>query len=150
VFLDESGASTQMTRNYGRAPSGERVPEGTPQSHWHTVTMLAALTVQLRLHQFQSWIDQNPDIFQSRMFLASFIVRRCRHRGSSHASHSGSRTMTCHGVGKFRCCKTLRIPPEMCEKGRSLAIFAMRTGPEKSEHRTGCYQFADFLHRPHW
>ena len=46
MFLDESGASTQMTRNYGRAPSGERVPEGTPQSHWHTVTMLAALTTQ--------------------------------------------------------------------------------------------------------
>src|SRR5271165_4954698 len=35
-----------MTRNYGRAPSGERVAEGTPQSHWHTVTMLAALTTQ--------------------------------------------------------------------------------------------------------
>ena len=29
VFLDESGASTQMTRNYGRAPGGERVAEGT-------------------------------------------------------------------------------------------------------------------------
>jgi DDE superfamily endonuclease len=46
VFLDESGASTQMTRNYGRAPRGERVAEGTPQSHWHTVTMLAALTTR--------------------------------------------------------------------------------------------------------
>ena len=46
MFLDESGASTQMTRNYGRAPSGERVAEGTPQSHWRTVTMLAALTTQ--------------------------------------------------------------------------------------------------------
>jgi DDE superfamily endonuclease len=46
VFLDESGASTHMTRNYGRAPGGERVPEGTPQSHWHGVTMLAALTTR--------------------------------------------------------------------------------------------------------
>lgn len=44
VFLDESGASTQMTRNYGRALRGERVREGTPNSHWRTVTMLAALT----------------------------------------------------------------------------------------------------------
>ena len=35
-----------MTRHYGRAPSGERVPEGTPQSHSHTVTMLAALTTR--------------------------------------------------------------------------------------------------------
>ncbi len=44
MFLDESGATTQMTRNYGRAPRGERVREGTPHSHWRTVTMLAALT----------------------------------------------------------------------------------------------------------
>jgi len=35
-----------MTRNYGRAPGGQRMAEGTPQSHWHTVTMLAALTIQ--------------------------------------------------------------------------------------------------------
>jgi len=33
-----------MTRNYGRAPRGERVAEATPNSHWHTLTMLAALT----------------------------------------------------------------------------------------------------------
>ena len=46
MFLDESGASTQLTRNYGRAPGGERVPEGTPHSRWHTLTMLAALTTQ--------------------------------------------------------------------------------------------------------
>jgi transposase len=46
VFLDESGASTQLTRNYGRAPRGERVREGTPNSHWRTVTMLAALTTK--------------------------------------------------------------------------------------------------------
>ena len=46
MFLDESGASTQMTRNYGRAPRGDRVPEGTPNSHWSTLTMLAALTTQ--------------------------------------------------------------------------------------------------------
>jgi transposase len=46
VFLDESGASTQMTRNYGRAPRGERVREGTPQGHWRTLTLLAALTTK--------------------------------------------------------------------------------------------------------
>ncbi len=46
MFLDESGASTQMTRNYGRAPRGDRVAEGTPNRHWSTLTMLAALTTQ--------------------------------------------------------------------------------------------------------
>ena len=33
-----------MTRNYGRAPRGQRVKEATPQGHWQTVTMLAVLT----------------------------------------------------------------------------------------------------------
>lgn len=46
VFLDESGARTDMTRRYGRAPAGERVGEATPRSHWRTVTMLAALTLE--------------------------------------------------------------------------------------------------------
>jgi len=33
-----------MTRNYARAPRGQRVKEATPQGHWQTLTMLAALT----------------------------------------------------------------------------------------------------------
>jgi transposase len=45
VFLDESGATTEMTRRYGRAPGNQRVGEAVPQGHWRTVTMLAALTV---------------------------------------------------------------------------------------------------------
>ena len=46
IFLDESAATTQMTRTYGRARRGERVREGTPGGHWRTVTMLAALTLE--------------------------------------------------------------------------------------------------------
>ena len=44
--MDESGATTQMTRNYGRAPQGQRVHEATPQSHWQTLTLFAALTTR--------------------------------------------------------------------------------------------------------
>jgi transposase len=46
VFLDESGATTQMTRHYGRAPRGQRVREATPQGHWQTLTLFAALTTR--------------------------------------------------------------------------------------------------------
>ena len=46
VFLDESWVTTQMTRNRGRAPRGQRVREATPQSHWQTLTILAALTTR--------------------------------------------------------------------------------------------------------
>lgn len=44
--MDESGATTQMTRHYGRAPRGQRVGEATPQSHWQTLTIFAALTTR--------------------------------------------------------------------------------------------------------
>ena len=43
VFLDESGAKTNLTRLYGRAPRGERVIDATPHGHWCTTTMLGAI-----------------------------------------------------------------------------------------------------------
>jgi len=45
VFLDESGAKTNMTRLYGRALIGERVRDSTPNGTWHTTTMIAAIGV---------------------------------------------------------------------------------------------------------
>jgi transposase len=44
VFVDESGATTEMTRRYGRAPRGERVREATPAGHWSTLTLLGAMS----------------------------------------------------------------------------------------------------------
>lgn len=43
VFLDESGAKTNMTRLYGRAPLGTRCRFHTPHGHWKTSTMLSAI-----------------------------------------------------------------------------------------------------------
>ncbi len=43
VFLDESGARTDMTRTRGRALKGVRVVEKVPAGHWTTTTMLAAV-----------------------------------------------------------------------------------------------------------
>lgn len=45
VFLDESGAKTNMTRLYGRAPIGTRCRFHTPHGHWKTSTMLSAIRV---------------------------------------------------------------------------------------------------------
>jgi transposase len=44
-FIDETGAATNMTRRYGRAPRGQRVVDAVPQGHWKTTTFVAALTV---------------------------------------------------------------------------------------------------------
>jgi transposase len=43
VFIDESGAKTNMTRSHGRAPRGERVVGRVPHGHWKTTTMISAV-----------------------------------------------------------------------------------------------------------
>ena len=43
VFVDESGARTNMTRLYGWGEVGERVFDPVPHGHWKTCTMLAAV-----------------------------------------------------------------------------------------------------------
>jgi transposase len=43
VFIDESGAKTNMTRLRGRCKGGSRLYDSTPHAHWETTTMIAAL-----------------------------------------------------------------------------------------------------------
>ena len=43
VFLDETWASTNMTRRYGRSPRGQRLACPVPHGHWKTTTFVAAL-----------------------------------------------------------------------------------------------------------
>jgi transposase len=43
VFVDETWASTAMTRARGRCASGKRLVMSVPQGHWKTTTFLAAL-----------------------------------------------------------------------------------------------------------
>ncbi len=43
VFLDETGATTNMVRRYGWGPRGERLVDATPHGHWRTTTFVAGL-----------------------------------------------------------------------------------------------------------
>ena len=43
VFLDESGAKTNMTRLRGRAKGGQRLVDSTPHGHWYTTTMISSI-----------------------------------------------------------------------------------------------------------
>jgi DDE superfamily endonuclease len=43
IFLDESGAKTNLTRLRGRAPRGKRVHASAPHGHWHTTTMICSI-----------------------------------------------------------------------------------------------------------
>jgi transposase len=43
VFVDETWASTNMTRRYGRCARGERLVTPVPYGHWKTTTFIAGL-----------------------------------------------------------------------------------------------------------
>lgn len=43
VFIDETQATTNMARRYGRSPCGTRLVMPVPQGHWKTTTFVAGL-----------------------------------------------------------------------------------------------------------
>lgn len=43
VFLDETGAKTNMTRLRGRAPGGQRLVDAAPAGHWATTTLMSSV-----------------------------------------------------------------------------------------------------------
>ena len=43
VFIDETWATTNMTRRCGRCPRGQRLVAAIPHGHWKTSTFVAAL-----------------------------------------------------------------------------------------------------------
>jgi transposase len=43
LFIDESGAQTNMTRTHGRAARGVRVIDKVPHGHWKTTTMISGV-----------------------------------------------------------------------------------------------------------
>ncbi|WP_419194685.1 IS630 family transposase [Novipirellula herctigrandis] len=43
VFLDETGAKTNMTRLYGWGPKCQRVEDAVPHGHWETTTLIHAI-----------------------------------------------------------------------------------------------------------
>jgi transposase len=43
VFIDETAATTKMTRLYGRTPQGKRLIDKVPHGHWKTTTFICGL-----------------------------------------------------------------------------------------------------------
>ncbi|SEJ34157.1 DDE superfamily endonuclease, partial [Nitrosomonas eutropha] len=43
VFLDETATTTNMTRQRGRAPRGQRCVASVPHGHWKSTTFIAGL-----------------------------------------------------------------------------------------------------------
>ena len=69
VFIDETWASTNMARRYGRAPRGQRLRMSVPHGHWKTTTFVGALRLTgmvapmvldgpINGRAFQAYVDQ--------------------------------------------------------------------------------------------
>jgi transposase len=69
VFIDETWASTNMARKYGRALRGERLRASVPHGHWKTTTFVAGLRLSgltapfvldgpINGAWFQAYVDQ--------------------------------------------------------------------------------------------
>lgn len=69
VFLDETGAKTNMTRLYARARYGARAVDHAPCGRWRTTTLVAAINSQHVLapmaldgpmdgSAFEAWVEQ--------------------------------------------------------------------------------------------
>jgi transposase len=65
VFIDETGAKTNLVRLYGRAPRGQRLVAAVPHGHWMTTTFVAAL----RHNEITA-----PCVFDGPMDGASFLT----------------------------------------------------------------------------
>jgi transposase len=64
VFVDESGVTRSMTRRYGRAPKGQRVPGAVPLGHWEMSTLIGALSLAGVRASFSVDAATDADIFQ--------------------------------------------------------------------------------------
>ena len=65
VFLDETGATTTMTRRYGWGPRGERLVDAVPHGHWKTTTFVAGLKASGIVAPFILDGPMNGDAFRA-------------------------------------------------------------------------------------
>ena len=65
MFIDETWASTNMARRYGRAPRGERLRAGVPHGHWKTTTFVAGLRLTGLVAPFVLDGPINRDAFEA-------------------------------------------------------------------------------------
>ena len=72
MFLDETWATTNMARRYGRAPRGQRVLDAVPHGHWRTTTVIAALRAEgvVAPLVFDGAIDGQSFLAYAERFLA--------------------------------------------------------------------------------
>ena len=76
VFLDEAGSHIAMTREYGRAPRGERVQGSVPRNRGEVTTMIGALDVRGTRAMMTVEGGTDADVFEA--FVEQVLVPKLR------------------------------------------------------------------------
>jgi transposase len=76
VFIDETWASTNMARRYGRARRGKRLRVGVPHGHWKTTTFVAGLRLTGIVAPFVLDGSINREVFET--YVESVLVPELR------------------------------------------------------------------------
>jgi transposase len=76
VFIDETWASTAMTRARGRIRAGERLRAGVPYGHWKTTTFVAGLRISGMVAPLVLDGPINRRAFEA--YIAQFLVPELR------------------------------------------------------------------------
>lgn len=76
VFIDEFGATTNMTRSRARGPLGKRVVCKTPHGHWKVLSTIAAMTTAGVLTACTFDAATDTEIFVA--FVERFLVPNLR------------------------------------------------------------------------
>lgn len=76
VFVDESGARTNMTRLYGRCFDGQRVVDAVPAQRWKTTSILGSLRLDGETTAMVVNAPTDGDIFQ--VYVEQVLVKTLR------------------------------------------------------------------------
>jgi len=78
VFLDESGAQTNLTRLYGRAPIGQRCFFAAPHGHWRTTMLLSAIRATGVIKEASILFDGPTNAMIFRSYVEECLAPACR------------------------------------------------------------------------
>ena len=146
VFIEETWATTNMTRLRGRAPRGERLVAKVPHGHWKTTTLIAALD-QTGM-RCATVVDGaiNQDVFES--FVARVLLPALQVGDivvlDNLSSHKGARVAALvESVGAT----LLYLPPYSPDLNPiEMAFSKLKNLMRAAEHRTREALWSDMQH----
>jgi transposase len=136
AFIDEFGATTNMTRTRARAPRGQRAVGKIPHGHWKVLTTIAVLTVcgMLCSASFDGATDRELfEIFVRDLLVPLLVPGQVvvMDNLSSHKSPAVRQQIEAAG------CRLLYLPPYSPDFNPiEMAISKVKTFLRSQEHRT--------------